>query len=199
MPHVRRWTGLASVASSWPMHPVCVQEMRGMEVRGTETRSTEVRDTRRGRRFPTGLTAALALALVATAPGCSAPRAYRPDTELVAKLGHDEAVARLRMLLGRAESPTVSEVHVTDEHIDLVWLDTRQTSRWRFRAIESIDIRSSDHVVTLRLENKRYIYRIDFTTGADATTFVDLVASFHRARGSAEVELPPITRDRERP
>jgi hypothetical protein len=160
----------------------------------------------RRRRFPTGVTTApaRALALVATvalaaAPGCSAPRAYQPDTTMVARLGHDEAVARLRTLLGRAESPTVAEVHVTDEHIDLVWLDTREISRWRFRAIESIDIRSSDHVVTLRLENKRYIYRIDFTTDADATALVDLVTSFHRAGSSAEVELPSITRDRERP
>jgi hypothetical protein len=141
----------------------------------------------------------LALVLAAAAPGCGAPRAHQPDTTLVAKLGHDEAVARLRTLLGRAESPTVAEVHVTDEHIDLVWLDTRTTSRWRFHAIESIDIRSSDHVVTLRLENKRYIYRIDFTTDADAAALVDLIASFYRAGGSAEVKLPPITRDRERP
>jgi hypothetical protein len=195
-PHVRRSNGPASVASSRLRRPLRAQEGRGTAC-GTEAREA------RGRRFPTGLTAALALAvalaLVAATPGCGAPRAYQPDTNMVAKLGHDEAVARLRTLLGRAESPTVSEVHVTDEHIDLVWLDTRQTSRWRFRAIESIDIRTSDHVVTLRLENKRYIYRIDFTTDADATAFVDLVASFYRARGSAEVELPPITRDRERP
>ena len=169
------------------MRPVCPRERRGTQVRG--------------RRFPTARTAALvpALALALVALGCGAPRAYEPDTTLVSKLGHDEAVARLRTLLGRAESPTVFEVHVTDEHIDLVWLDTRQTSRWRFRAIESIDIRTSDHVVTLRLENKRYIYRIDFTTDADATAFVDLVTSFYRAGGSAEVTLPPVTRDRERP
>jgi hypothetical protein len=157
----------------------------------------------RGGPCPSGLPPALALVLVALAlilaASCSAPRAYQPDTTLVATLGHDGAVARLRTLLGRAESPTVVEVHVTDEHIDLVWLDTREVSRWRFRAIESIDIRSSDHVVTLRLENKRYIYRIDFTTEADATAFVDLITSLHRAGSSAEVELPAITRDRERP
>jgi hypothetical protein len=169
------------------MRRVCARKGCGTEVRGS--------------RFPTSRTAALALALAlaVAAPGCGAPHAHQPDTTLVAKLGHDEAVARLRTLLGRAESPTASEVHVTDEHIDLVWLDTRQTSRWRFRAIESIDIRTSDHVVTLRLENKRYIYRIDFTTDADATGFVDLVASFYRAGSSAEVPLPSITRDRERP
>lgn len=140
----------------------------------------------------------MTLALGATL-GCGAPHAYQPDTTLVSKLGHDEAVARLRTLLGRAESPTVVEVHVTDEHIDIVWLDTRDVSRWRYRAIESIDIRSSDHVVTLRLKNKHYIYRIDFTTAADATAFVDLLASFYRASMSAAAALPPITRDRERP
>lgn len=131
--------------------------------------------------------------------GCSAPRAYQPDTTLVARMGHDQAVDRLRVLLGRAEAPTVMDVRVTHEHIELVWLDNRDVSRWRFRAIESIDIRSSDHVVTLRLDNKRYIYRIDFTTAADATELVDLIASFYRASASAEVALPSITRDRERP
>jgi hypothetical protein len=144
--------------------------------------------------------AALALILaLGSASGCGAPRAYQPDTTLVATLGHDEAVDRLRALLGRAEAPTVLDVRVTHEHIELVWLDNRDVSRWRFHAIESIDIRSSDHVVTLRLENKRYIYRIDFTTAADATELVDLIASFYRAGSSAEVALPPITRDRERP
>ncbi|HWN69433.1 MAG TPA: hypothetical protein VNM90_17450 [Haliangium sp.] len=141
---------------------------------------------------------AMALTL-GIAPGCGAPRSYQPDTTLVARLGHERAEARLRTLLGRAESPTVVDVHVTEEHIDIVWLGTRAVSRWRFGAIESIDIRGSDHVVTLRLENKGYIYRIDFTTEADATEFVDLVASFYRAGARAEVKLPSITRDRERP
>lgn len=145
------------------------------------------------------LIAPLVVLAVGIPLGCGAPRAYQPDTTVVARLGHEQAVARLRALLGRAESPGILDVHVTDEHIDVVWLDTRQVSRWRFRAIESIDIRSSDHVVTLRLENKRYVYRLDFTTASDAAEFVDLVASFYRASGSAEVPLPPITRDRERP
>ena len=146
------------------------------------------------------LAAALALVLaLGIAPGCGTPRTYQPDTTLVARLGHEKAEARLRMLLGRAESPTIFDVHVTEEHIDIVYLDTREVSRWRFNAIESIDIRGGDHVVTLRLENKGYIYRIDFTNEADATEFVDLVASFYRAGVSAEVKLPPITRDRERP
>src|SRR5690606_25921777 len=123
----------------------------------------------------------LSAVAAAAAPGCGAPRVYRPDTTLVTRLGHDEATARVRTLLGRAESPTAFDVDVTREHIDVVWLDTRQVSRWRFRHIESIDIRSSDHVVTLRLDNTQYVYRIDFTTGADATAFVDLIASFHRA------------------
>jgi hypothetical protein len=161
-------------------------------------RPARPREARR-RPFLAALAVTLAALGLGMAPGCSAPRAYQPDTTLVSRLGHDEAVARLRALLGRAESPTVVEVDVTDEHIDIVWLDTREVSRWRYRAIEGIDIRSSDHVVTLRLENKRYIYRIDFTTEADATGLVDLVTSFYRAGSSAEVELPPITRDRERP
>jgi hypothetical protein len=141
---------------------------------------------------------ALALALGAWA-ACGAPTAHRPDTGLVSRLGRDEVVARLRAVLGRAQAPTIMDVRVTDEHVDLVWLDTRQVSRWRFRDIESIDIRSRDHVVTLRLENKQYVYRIDFTTDADATALVDLLMSLYQAGASAEVELPRITRDRERP
>jgi hypothetical protein len=130
---------------------------------------------------------------------CGGPRPYRADTTLVTKQGHEGAEAQLRTLLRRAESPPVLDVHVTDEHIELIWLDTRTTSKWRFRHIESIDIRGSDHVVTVRMQQSHYPYHIDFTTEADATTFVDLLMSFYQAGSSAEVTLPTLTRERERP
>jgi hypothetical protein len=131
--------------------------------------------------------------------GCGGPRPYRADTTLVTKLGDEGAVARLRTVLRRAESPPVLDVHVTDEHIELIWLDTRTVSTWRFTHIESMDIRSRDHVVTVRLRSSRIPYHFDFTTDEDASTFVDLVMSLYQAGVSAEVSLPSLTRDRERP
>lgn len=131
--------------------------------------------------------------------GCARPRPYQPDTTLVSKLGHDDALTRLRTLLRRTESSPALDVHVTDEHIELIWLDTRTTTTWRFSHIESIDIRGSDHVVTVRVRHGLQPYHIDFTTADDATTFVDLLMSFYQAGSSAEVALPSLTRERERP
>lgn len=130
---------------------------------------------------------------------CGAPRPYRADTTLVTKLGHEGAEAQLRTVLRRAESPPVLDVHVSDEHIELIWLDTRTTSKWRFRHIESMDIRGRDHVVTVRMQQGRYPYHFDFTTADDATAFVDLLMSFYQAGASAEVAMPTLTRERERP
>lgn len=155
--------------------------------------SRHVRKTRYGHVF---LVLALASAIWSA---CGGPRPYRADTTLVTKLGHEGAVARLRTVLRRAESPPVLDVHVTDEHIELIWLDTRTTSKWRFTHIESMDIRSSDHVVTVRMRHGRYPYHMDFTTAEDAATFVDLVMSLYQAGASAEVSMPSLTRDRERP
>ncbi len=142
----------------------------------------------------------LVFALVSASwPACTAPRPYRADTTLVTKLGHEGAVTRLRTLLRRTQSSPALDVHVTDEHIELIWLDTRTTTTWRFAHIESIDIRRSDHVVTVRVRHGLQPYHIDFTTADDATTFVDLLMSFYQAGASAEVALPSLTRERERP
>lgn len=142
----------------------------------------------------------LALALASASwSGCAGPRPYHPDTTLVTKLGHDDALTRLRTLLRRTESSPALDVHVTDKHIELIWLETRTTSTWRFTHIESIDIRGSDHVVTVRVRHGLQPYHIDFTTADDATTFVDLLMSFYQAGASAEVALPSLTRERERP
>jgi hypothetical protein len=129
---------------------------------------------------------------------CGAPRPYRADTNLVNKLGHEGAEARLRTVLRRAESPPVLDVHVTDEHIELIWLDTRTTSRWRFRHIESMDISGSDHVVTVRMQQGGHPIYMNFTTAEDARTFVDLVMSFYQAGSSAEVSTR-LTHEQERP
>jgi hypothetical protein len=132
-------------------------------------------------------------------PGCAAPRPYRADTTLVTRLGHEGAETRLRTLLRRTESSPALDVHVTDEHIELIWLDTRTTTTWRFSHIESIDIGRGNHMVTVRVRHGLQPYHIDFTTADDATTFVDLLMSFYQAGASAEVALPRLTREQERP
>lgn len=138
----------------------------------------------------------LALALGAW-PGCGSPRLYQPDTTLVRRLGHDDAVARLRTILGRAESPPVQSVDVTPEYMEILWMDTRQTSQVHFSHLQTIDIGSRDHVVTIRVTSTHHVYRFDFTNQRDAAAFVDLLASFHHATQPAG-ELPAVTRDRER-
>lgn len=130
-------------------------------------------------------------------PGCGGARVYQPDTSMVQTLGHEDAVARLRTILGRAAAPPVLDVDVTPEHLAILWMDTRQTSRLHFSHIQSVDIGSRDHVVTIRVTSTTHIYRFDFTNQADATGFVDLLASFYRETQPAG-ELPAVTRNRER-
>ncbi|ACY17552.1 hypothetical protein [Haliangium ochraceum] len=135
--------------------------------------------------------------LAAVASGCAGPRTYQPNSSLVKDLGEREALARLREVLRRAESPPVLNVHIRGDVLELQWMDTRRVSSLHFRRLESVDIHGGSDVVTLRLSNSEHPFRIDFIGARDAQSFVDLLASFYRARSSA-LPFPPVTRNQER-
>lgn len=141
-----------------------------------------------------------ALALIgalAAGIGCGGARAYQPDSTLVTRLGAEEALLELEETLRRAASPPVLRVEVTDEHLALLWMDTRRVSTLRFRAFEAIDIHEGTHVVTIRLASSEQPFRIDFIGPQDAQRFVDLLASFYRAHSTA-LPFPAVTRNQER-
>ncbi|GAB4562673.1 MAG: hypothetical protein Tsb0020_11180 [Haliangiales bacterium] len=140
----------------------------------------------------------LSAATALSAAGCGATRTYEPDTTIVARVGHQTALERLRAVIGSATNPAVHKVDVTEELMAFEWMRGGYTSEIRFARIDSLDITSGSHTVTIRMRHLSEPYRFSFTREDDAHAFVDLLASFHyESQGPAARPLP-VTRENER-
>ncbi len=129
---------------------------------------------------------------------CGATRTYEPDTTIVARVGHQAALDRLRAVIGSATNPAVHKVEVTGDLMAFEWMRGGYTSEIRFARIDSLDITSGSHTVTIRMRHLSEPYRFSFTREDDAHAFVDLLASFHYESQGPAARTIPVTRENER-
>lgn len=140
----------------------------------------------------------LCAAIALSAAACGATRTYEPDTTIVARVGHQAALDRLRAVIGSATHPAVHKVDVTGEFMAFEWMRGGYTSEIRFARIDSLDITSGSHTVTIRMRHISQPYRFSFTREDDAQAFVDLLASFHYESQGPAARTIPVTRENER-
>lgn len=142
--------------------------------------------------------------------GCIAQVPHRPNPNLVAELGFEEAALEFEGLVNGLRSPQAFETRVDDQGfsygyaggVSLYWgavpiADGGALILWR--EIRRVDVYENAKAFLIGARNRRIGHEYLFHTVTEATRFADLVASFKagpppepaRSQGESEVERSP--------
>lgn len=111
--------------------------------------------------------------------GCMTTSAYQPNPRRWAELGRERAQEQLEAVLQRSLNPPINAVEITDTFVRVDLTNTTYQVRVFFRDVHQAEI-FTNHLVILRGNDNRLLFRPIFTNDQDAQLFADLMLSWNK-------------------